>query len=562
MTTTDDTSDTDDATDSTGLETQILWNRLQATADEMYDAAERLAYSFSIREGADASTAVMNAAGDAIGLSAQSVPVLSGALSRTTKIVLEDHFPPETLAPGDTIVTNDPWIGGGHLSDVVVLAPVFYDGELVGITGSLGHTDDIGGNRGGWSTDAGQVYEEGLLLPPAKLYEAGERNGVVDDVVRSNVRIPHQALGDLEALRSGTTLGERRLREIVDERGRETFDRVTGEVIERSEQALRGELDALPDGTYEEGIEFTMDDHEISIQVALTIDGDGLDVDFAGTSDQIEAGINCPFGNVVSVTEYVLKCMLVPELPNSEGFFRPIEVSAPEGSILNCDRPMATMGRHLTYSRAEDALIRALGQVVPDEALSEMAGIQLAPFSGTDEDDAEFIAVGGTAGGFPPSVDTDGVPGVFFPFNGQNTPIESFERYSPLRWGGTTLVPDSEGAGEHRSGPATRAFYHNPTDRPVYFSLTSGRADRTPEGFREGRSGTRATASSSGGDEQVAPNGPGVLAPGETLTLTSATPGGCGDPTDRDLELIEEDIEKGIISEERAEEVYGHDPAG
>ncbi|WP_254538236.1 hydantoinase B/oxoprolinase family protein [Halomarina litorea] len=548
----DDTTD-----DAVGLETQVLWNRLQATADEMYDAAERLAYSFSIREAADASTAVMTADGHAVGLSNQSVPVLSGALSRTTRIVLEEHFPPESLEPGDTVITNDPWIGGGHLSDVVVLNPVFHDGDLVGITGSLGHTDDVGGNRGGWSTDAGQVYEEGLLIPPVKLYEAGERNGVVDDIVRGNVRIPQQALGDLEALRSGNTVGERRLVETIDDYGVGTFDRVSEEILDRSERALRERLADLPDETTEGKIEFTVGDDDIRIEVATTVDGDSLRVDFAGTSAAVDGGVNCPFGNVVTVTEYIVKCMLVPDLPNTDGFFRPIEVTAPEGSVLNCERPAATMARHITYSHAEDALIRALGEVVPESALAEMAGIQLAPFSGADESGEEFIAVGGTAGGFPPSASTDGIPGVFFPYNGQNTPIEMFERYSPLRWEETALVPDSEGAGEHRSGPAMRTTYTNPTDRPVYFSLTSGRADRDPSGFRGGSPGKRATVESSG--EDVTPNGPGVLAPGETLTLISASPGGFGDPTERDPERVEADVVRGLVSEERAREVYGYE---
>jgi len=547
-------------TESTDFETQVLWNRLQATADEMYDAAERLAFSFSIREGADASTAVMTTEGDAIGLSAQSVPVLSGALSRTTRIILEEHFPPETLEPGDTIVTNDPWIGGGHLSDVVVLNPVFLDGDLVGITGTLGHTDDVGGNRGGWSTDAEQVYEEGILVPPTKLYEAGERNEAVDAIIRGNVRIPHQAMGDIEALRSGNTLGEERIREVVTEYGRETFDRVTDEVIDRSERALRDELAALPDGTYESRIDFEMAGFDLTIQVAVTIDDDDLLVDFDGTSDQIDGGINCPFGNIVTVTEYIVKCMLVPELPNAEGFFRPIDVSAPEGSILNCDRPSATMARHLTYSRAEDALIRALGEVVPESALSEMAGIQLAPFSGQDEQGNEFIAVGGTAGGMPARANKDGTPGTFFPYNGQSTPIEMLERYSPIRWEKIELVRDEEGAGEHRSAPAMEAAFHNPTERPAYYSLTSGRDDEGPSGFRGGLPGSPATAASDVEGKEVPPNGPGVLQPGETLTLTAATPGGYGDPEDRDPELVAEDVRKGYVSEERAREVYGYDP--
>jgi N-methylhydantoinase B/oxoprolinase/acetone carboxylase alpha subunit len=199
----------------------------------------------------------------------------------------------------------------------------------------------------------------------------------------------------------------------------------------------------------------------------------------------------------VTVTEYIVKCMLVPELPNAEGCFHPIEVSAPEGSILDCDRPAATMGRHLTYSRAEDALIRALGEVVPEAALSEMAGIQLSPFSNQDAAGNEFIAVGGTAGGMPARANKDGTPGVFFPYNGKSTPIEMFERYSPIRWEKTELVPGQEGAGEYRSGPAMEAAFHNPTDRPAYYSLSSGRPDSPPEGFRGGHPGRKVTVSSS-----------------------------------------------------------------
>lgn len=542
------------------LQTQVLWNRLQATADEMYDAAERLAFSMSIREGADASTAVMTAAGDAIGLSAQSVPVLSGALARTTRIVLDEHFPPETLQPGDSIITNDPWIGGGHLSDVVVLNPVFHEDELVGITGSLGHTDDVGGNRGGWATDAVEVFEEGLLIPPTKLYEAGERNDAIDEVIRGNVRIPHQAMGDLEALRSGNTVGEARLEEVLEEYGRETFEAVTADVIDRSEAALRTELADLPDGTYEQRVDFELAGFDVTIQVAVTIDGDDLIVDFDGTSDQVEGGINCPFGNLVSVTEYVVKCMLVPDLPNAEGLFRPIDVSAPDGSILNCDRPAATMGRHLTYARAEDALMHALGEVIPEAALGQMAGAQAAPFSGQDEFGHEFIAVGGAGGGMPPRADKDGIPGMVFPYNGKSTPLEMFERYSPLRYVEGGLIPDQEGAGEFRSGPAMRAAFHNPMDKPVYFNLTAERTDEPPKGFQGGKPGRCAAVASSIEGKDVPPNGPGILEAGETLTFTSATPGGYGDPEDRDPALIEADVRHGYISAERARDVYGYDP--
>lgn len=267
------------------LETQVLWNRLHATADEMYETAQRLAFSLSIRSGGDASSAVMTASGDAIGLSDKSIPVFSGALSSTTRTVLEEYFSPGDLEPGDIIVSNDPWIGAGHLSDFVVLNPMFSDDQLIGIAGMFGHTDDVGGNRGGWSTDAEQYYEEGLLIPPTKLYEAGERNDTVVTTIRNNVRLPDQTMGDIEALRSGTTLAQDRLRAVVEDHGYGTFDAVTGEIIDRSERVLRDELASLPDESHHTDVQFELADHEVTIAVTASIDGDEIYVDFDGTSE-------------------------------------------------------------------------------------------------------------------------------------------------------------------------------------------------------------------------------------------------------------------------------------
>lgn len=261
------------------------------------------------------------------------------------------------------------------------------------------------------------------------------------------------------------------------------------------------------------------------------------------------------------MTGYIIKCMLVPDLLNGEGIFRPIHVSAPDDSILHADRPRATMARHVTYSRVEDALTRALGQTIPDMALPDMAGIQLAAFSGQTPAGNEFYTVGGTQGGFPPRSDKDGTPAVFFPYNGQSMPIEVFEQYSPLRWVETTFVLDTEGAGRSRSSPAMRTSYHNPMEQPVNVSITSDRGDSDPSGFRGGHSGKRAAVESSE-DRSLPVNGPAILQPGETVSLISATSGGYGDPEDRDPALVEQDLETGVISEERAREVYGYQPDG
>lgn len=545
-------------TTSDTLETRVLWNRLQAAAEEMYDTAERLAFSLSIREGADASTALMTPDGKAIGLSNQSVPVLSGAVARSAREVLAGPFAGEDLRDGDVLVTNDPWLGGGHLSDVVVLSPIFHDGELVGLAGSLGHTDDVGGNIGGWSTEASDVTEEGLLIEPTKLYVDGERSDEVEEAIRSTVRLPNQMLGDLEALRSANAVGAARLRETVSEFGRETVERVAEEVLDRSERALRESLVDVPDGTYETAVEFDVADLSPRIEVAVTVAGDDLIVDYTGTSGTVDGGINCPFGNTRSVTQYVVKCMLAPDLPNAEGFFRPIDVRAPEGCILACERPAPTMGRHLTYARAEDALIHALGEVLPEQALGEMAGIQLATFAGMDPDGGMYVSIAGTSGGMPARATKDGIGGVVFPYNGQSTPVEVFEQYSPLRHAGATFVPDSEGAGRQRSGFAVRVEVHNPLDSPAQMTTTSGNAQRAPAGFDGGHEGRPAAIESLDDDRSIPPNGEDSLQPGETLRLTSATPGGYGDPQERDPAAVARDIRRGLLSPDRARDVYGY----
>jgi len=330
----------------------------------MYDACERLAFSASIREGADASTAIMTAAGDAIGLSSQSVPVLSGALPRAVRITLEDHYLPEQLSEGDSIITNDPWIAGGHLSDIAVIKPVFADEELIALVGSLGHVDDIGGMAGGWSTEASQVFEEGLLIPPVKLDRNGEPNETVREFIRSNVRLPDQVLGDLQALSSANAVGASRVKTLINERSTELFNRTTQDVLDRSEQALRNEIGSIENGTYEETMPFSFAGTDLILDTTVIVDGDTIEIDFAGTSDAIDGGINCPFGNILSVTEYVIKSMIIPEPPNTEGFFRPLSITAPEGSLVNCSRPKATMARHLTYSRVEETLNKALGKAI------------------------------------------------------------------------------------------------------------------------------------------------------------------------------------------------------
>lgn len=546
-------------TQPTELDTKVLWDRLEATAEEMWDTAGRLAFSISIREWNDTSTAVMTAGGDSVGLSNRSVPVLSGALSRTTREILDEHVSKDELEDGDVLITNDPWIGGGHLSDIVLLKPVFYDDDIVAFAGTLGHVGDVGGMMGGWGTDATQFYEEGVQIPPLKLYEAGELNESVAAFVRGNVRIPDQVMGDIEALRSATALGANRLRELVDDRGPEFFEATTDDIVERSERAMRNRIREVEDDTYENDLSFSVGELDVTVSVAVTVNGDEVHVDYTGSSDQVEGGINCPYTNTYAVTQYIVRCMLEPSTSNAEGFFAPIDITAPEGSIVSCTRPVATDARHITYTHIEDCLVQALGQAIPERAVTESAGLQLINFQGVDDDGEQFIGVNATFGPFPARAGKDGMGAVDFPYNGRNVPIEVFEQYVPVRVEENSLVPDTEGAGAHRSAPANRMVFRNLLERTVNISVTSNKDDHQPAGFAGGQAGVKASSSSPDGAKDVPTNGRAVMEPDETLTFDTATPGGYGDPTDRDDKLVERDVRLGYVTPERAADVYGYE---
>jgi len=554
MTETNDEHSSDSASED--LLTSILWNRFQAISEEMYDTTELLAFSFSIREWADESATLMTADCEAIGESRRNVPVLSGSVSRAARIILSDHIDRGGLAPGDVVITNDPWIGCGHLSDVVVLSPVFSDGELVSFVGSVGHVGDVGGMMGGWATDTQQVYEEGILIPPCKLYEGGERVETVEAFIRENVRIPDRVVGDIEALRSANALGIDRIQQVVDEYGLETFESVSENILARSAEAFRAEVRGIEDGIYRQTLDFAVSDHELEIQVAIGVDGGDLRVDFEGSSDEIPAGINCPFTSTRAATAHTLKALIVPELKNADGVWEHIDITAPEGTIVNCSRPMATDGRHMTYHPVQNAVIQALEPAIPDRVLTGAAGGNATNLNGVDEAGQEFVAIDANVGPFPARSHKDGLQSTFFPSELKNVPIEIFEQYCPVRIEKRGLLPDMEGAGEYRGGARTETVLYNPLDARVDVSFTSDHSNYPPEGLQGGHDGWTSSIESLSEERELPENGRTKLYPDERFTVRSASCGGYGDPSERPRELVERDVKNGIISAERAADVY------
>jgi N-methylhydantoinase B len=540
----------------------VIRKRVQAIAEEMFDSISRLAFSISIQEWSDYSTGVMTRDGRAIGTSRRSVPALTGAISRTTQLVLENHISPDELEPGDAILTNDSWIGGGHLPDMIIITPIFYGDELVAFTGAIGHVGDVGGAMGAWATDLQQVYEEGLIIPPVKLYEQNKRNEKITAIIRNNVRVPDQIVGDIEALRSGTTLGADRVQELTEDYGVEQFDQAGEEILDRSEQALRSNIDNLQDGTYKQETILTIDDYELSIPVAATIDGSEIHIDFSGASDEINAGINVPYTNTRAVTAYILQAMVAPEIENTDGVFEPLTITAPKGTIVNASRPISTDGRTIVYQRFEDRLIQAIGEVVPDRRVASSGKFQVISFNGVDPDGQEFVAANLGIAPFPARPNKDGMNTGLFPTNARNVPIETFEKYSPLLVEKKGLVANSEGAGQYRSGLSEEFVVRNPTDNDINVSITSDNADRAPFGIEGGTEGTTSMVESITKGEEINPNGRYVMNPGEVLRFQTASAGGFGDPAERDPERVKQDHRRGYISASRANTGYGTDVDG
>jgi N-methylhydantoinase B/oxoprolinase/acetone carboxylase alpha subunit len=439
---------------------------------------------------------------------------------------------------------------------MIIITPVFYEGELVAFTGAIGHVGDVGGAMGAWSTDLQQVYEEGLLVPPVKFYDQNERSEGMTAVVRTNVRIPEQVIGDIEALRSGTTLGGDRLKDLINDYSVESFDKAGEEILDRTEQALRTNIQELENGTYEKESALTIDDYELTIPVSATIKGDEIHVDYSGASEQVDAGINVPYTNTRAVTSYVIQAMIAPDIENTDGVFGPLSITAPEGTVVNASRPVSTDGRTVVYQRFEDRLIQAIGEVLPEQRVASSGKFQVITFTGVDSNGQEFVAANAGMAPFPARPNKDGMNTGVFPANGRNVPIETFENYSPLVVEKKRLIPDSEGAGQYRSGQSEEFVVRNPTENAINVGMTSDNADKEPFGIDGGFEGVKSSVESVTKGEEVQANGRYVMSPGEVLRFRTASAGGFGDPADRDPELVKQDYRRGYISASRAESLY------
>ncbi|MDR7460393.1 MAG: hydantoinase B/oxoprolinase family protein [Armatimonadota bacterium] len=531
---------------------EILWSRLINVTEECWVTIWRTAFSTIIGEAQDFGCELLDARANSIAHSPRSMPVFNLTLPLTVRRLLE-VFPVETLEEGDVLITNDPWICVGHLFDLAVVTPVFRDGAVVGIVGSIGHCSDIGGTKD--SARARELYEEGLQIPPLRLYRAGRLNEDLAALIRQNVRRPEMVFGDIQAQVGANRVGAQRLLAFMEEYGLRSLEPLALEVQRRAEEAMRRAIRAVPDGVYRGASTFTLRGERLRLGCAVTVDGDEITVEWDDVPPQLpEGGVNCTLSYTAAHTTYALKSILTPEVPSNAGCFRPLHVRAPEGSILNCRYPAAVSQRTMVGWFCGPAIFRALAEVLPDrvQAFTGLPGVCTA--YGRDERGETFndhIMFGGGQGA---SAHGDGYAALMYPTSAGNVPVEMFEQRTPLLVERKELIPGSGGPGRHRGGLGQEVILRKLYDDglPVLVNVLPHGTDSPQPGLLGGGPGGPAGAEVRGARvEPVA--GIGQLVElrraEDVIIIRSAGGSGYGNPAERPQALVERDRQEGYVRE-------------
>ena len=345
----------------------LIWRRIEGLVDQVAETFLRAAFSVVVRDNYDMAFSLFDGQGRLIAQSKRSIPSFTGTLPRTLDAILE-KFPAERLNPGDVIITNDPWIGTGHLNDISMAHPIFRDGRLIAFAASTAHTVDIGGAP---SPTARDRFEEGLCIPICKIVEGGVENETVVDFLKENLRMSGETLGDIRAQFAAYRDCTAKLAGLLDDENLDDLDTVADEIIARSEASMRRAISAMPDGSWQDEFQTDGFDEPLTVKCTVTVAGDEMTLDFAGTSNQIQHPVNCVLNYTQAYARYAVKCVLDPEAPNNAGSLRPITVKAPEGCLLNATVPSPVWGRHLSGHYVPPAVLGALAKAMPEKAVAE-----------------------------------------------------------------------------------------------------------------------------------------------------------------------------------------------
>jgi len=508
-----------------GIELEILWSNLIAIVSEQAKALQRIAFSPIVREAGDLASGLFDARGRMVAQANTGTPGHINSLAAAGETLARLFH--DRLVPGDIVITNDPWMSAGHFFDITVLCPIFWDGRLIGFIGSTIHHTDIGGY--GIGAGARDIHEEGLWIPPLKLYDAGEPNAMLHDIIRRNVRTPDHVFGDLAAQVSSGRAGGERLIALCRRQGLADIEAVADEIITRSEAATRRAIRALPAGTWHGDSRFDVPGGEmITLEAAVTIDNEAgeITIDFAGSSGASPMGINVVMNYTHAYSTFAVRSCLNPEQPNNAGSLAPIKVTAPAGSIVNAAYPSPLNARHVVGMFVPMPILKALHQVMPDRVLAEGSGaVWTVQIQGRDSSGEAFTSsMFNYSGGMGARLTKAGPSATCYPTGVAAVPVEILEAAMPIVFDRRELRPGSGGAGRSRGGDGQIIGFHMRTNAPWLLNAVPSRLDRGPEGLAGGEDGAAGRFLVNG--LPVSEGRKMTMQPGDVVLLE--TPGGGG----------------------------------
>jgi len=528
---------------------EVLWTRLISIVDEAAAALVRTSFSTVVRESNDFACVLTDARGYSLVQATDSIPSFIGTVPRTIREFLLE-YPVETLKPGDIIATNDIWLGTGHLPDVTVAKPIFVDEDLVGFAGTVAHAPDIGGRIR--SADAREVFEEGLQIPPLKVVHAGVPDETFMRILKKNVRVPDQVVGDLFAQFAALDLMERQVKALMREHALTDLAALAEEIQSRSEHAMRKAIREVPDGIYPQEVITDGLERPIKLQMKLEIRGDEVHIDFAGTDPQVPKAINVAMCYTYAYTAYGVKAALCPAVPNNEGALRPIKITAPEGCILNSRPPAAGGARAVVGHFLPMMVLLALSRAMPERVVSGVGSpLWCLNYAGTRADGKSIAGMFFANGGYGASTLRDGYNVLSWPSNISSTPVEMIEQLAPIKIHHRRLRAGTGGRGRFRGGNGQEILLESRAYSPLTVSFL---AERTrPEAAAPGIAGGEAGAPGAVliNGQPVDPKRQHVIDPGDLVELRTPAGGGYGRPQDRAPEAIADDLRDGYTTSAR-----------
>jgi N-methylhydantoinase B len=536
---------------------QVVWTRLIAIADEAAATLRRTSFSPIVRESNDFSCVVFDAKGNAIAENTIGIPSFNMTLSRTLAHFLSRR-PAGEWSDGDVGICNDPWLTSGHLPDITILAPVFHEGRLIAWTGSIAHMADIGGTL--WSADTREVFEEGLLIPPLLYMREGRLNADLQSIIRANVRLPEEVLGDIAAQIAAGETAARGLRDLVEREAIDDLTPISREICARTERSMRDAIAAMPDGTYRAALDLDGTGEEpVHLEVAVEIRGEQMILDYAGTSPQVGRALNTVMTYTEAYSCYPLKCALDPGTPRNEGTYRMITVRAPEGSILNPRFPAPVHARQLVGHCLAAVIYKALSPILGERIIAESGSAPTLRVivSGYREDERRYTSILFINGGMGARSRRDGLSATCFPSNVVCGSMETIEAQSPLRIWKKELAPDSGGPGRFRGGLGQDVEIELTGTRAATLSLLVERVQHPALGVLGGHAGAPSRVRWNGKEDGFPLKGKSRIEAGDRLLVRYPGGGGYGDPRERDREAVREDVATGLVSERVAKEIYG-----